>query len=481
MTGRGTHPSAHDALLARLTEALGPSGVVADAAGMEPYASDWRGRVRGAPLMVLRPASTAEVATAVRECAAAQIALVAQGGNTGQCAGAVPATDNDQVVLSLTRMNRIRALDAQNNTVTVEAGCVLARVQEAAAAADRLFPLSLGAEGSCQIGGNLSTNAGGTAVLRYGNARDMVLGLEVVLADGSVWDGLRALRKDNTGYDLKQLFLGAEGTLGIITAAVLELYAAPKAAATVMFAVRDPAAAVAMLNRFRARCGDRLTGFELMSRLCLDILFKHVPRFGDPFATRYDWYVLAELRDTLAADTLLAIAETALEEGVQAGLVLDAIVAQSQAQAGQLWRMREEIPEANRREAPWVRHDVSVPVSRIPELIARGSQLLQARFPGVRIVAFGHVGDGNIHFNATAAEGADAEAFVARQEEVYRLVHDLVMSLGGSFSAEHGIGLVKVHELARYKSPVELALMQRIKRALDPAGLLNPGKLLPPP
>jgi FAD/FMN-containing dehydrogenase len=481
MTGSADRAAARTALLAELNAALGASGVLTAAADMAPYAADWRGRVRHTPLAVLRPATTAEVATAVRLCAAARVAIVPQGGNTGQCAGAVPGSDGDQVVLSLARLNRIRALDPQNNTVTVEAGCVLAHVQEAAAAADRLFPLSLGAEGSCQIGGNLSTNAGGTAVLRYGNARDMVLGLEVVLADGAVWDGLRGLRKDNTGYDLKQLFLGAEGTLGIVTAAVLKLYPAPKAAATALFAVRDPAAAVTLLERFRARCGDRLTGFELMSRLCLDILFKQIPRFADPFTRPYGWYVLGELRDTDAAADLRAMAETTLAEGLDAGLVLDAIVAQSQAQAAELWRMREEIPEANRREAPWVRHDVAVPVSRIPELIARGCEILQQRFPGARVVAFGHVGDGNIHFNATAAAGADAEAFVARQEEIYRLVHDLVMALGGSFSAEHGIGLVKVGELAHYKSDVELALMQRVKRALDPAGILNPGKVLPLP
>jgi FAD/FMN-containing dehydrogenase len=479
MTGSADRAAARTALLAELNAALGASGVLTAAADMAPYAADWRGRVRHTPLAVLRPATTAEVATAVRLCAAARVAIVPQGGNTGQCAGAVPGSDGDQVVLSLARLNRIRALDPQNNTVTVEAGCVLAHVQEAAAAADRLFPLSLGAEGSCQIGGNLSTNAGGTAVLRYGNARDMVLGLEVVLADGAVWDGLRGLRKDNTGYDLKQLFLGAEGTLGIVTAAVLKLYPAPKAAATALFAVRDPAAAVTLLERFRARCGDRLTGFELMSRLCLDILFKQIPRFADPFTRPYGWYVLGELRDTDAAADLRAMAETTLAEGLDAGLVLDAIVAQSQAQAAELWRMREEIPEANRREAPWVRHDVAVPVSRIPELIARGCEILQQRFPGARVVAFGHVGDGNIHFNATAAAGADAEAFVARQEEIYRLVHDLVMALGGSFSAEHGIGMVKVDELAHYKSAVELALMQRLKRALDPAGILNPGKVLP--
>jgi FAD/FMN-containing dehydrogenase len=480
MAGGAAQGISREALLDRLAQALGAGGLVSDAADMEAYAADWRGRVRAAPLAVLRPASSAEVAAAVRICAQTHTALVPQGGNTGQCAGAVPSAAGEQVVLSLSRLNRIRNLDVANNTITVEAGCVLARVQEAAAAADRLFPLSLGAEGSCQIGGNLSTNAGGTAVLRYGNARDMVLGLEVVLADGSLWEGLRALRKDNTGYDVKQLFLGSEGTLGVITAAVLKLYPAPNAASTVLFPVPDPAAAVDMLNRFRARCGDRLTGIELMSRLCLDILFKQIPRFSDPFPTRHEWYVLGELRDTQGADELRAMAESTLESGIQDGRVRDAIVAHSQAQAEQLWRMREEIPEANRREAPWVRHDVSVPVSRIAEFIARASDTLRRHFPGVRIVAFGHLGDGNIHFNATASAGSDAEAFIARQHDVYTLVHDLVMSLGGSFSAEHGIGLVKVDELARYKSPIELALMQRVKAALDPAGILNPGKVLPP-
>jgi FAD/FMN-containing dehydrogenase len=477
-----THAAAasREALLARFVEALGPGGVLSADADMQAYSGDWRGRVRATPLAVLRPATTAEVAAAVRICAQTRTPIVPQGGNTGQCAGAVPSAEHAQVVLSLSRLDRIRSLDVANDTITVEAGCVLARVQEAAAAADRLFPLSLGAEGSCQIGGNLSTNAGGTAVLRYGNARDMVLGLEVVLADGRIWDGLRALRKDNTGYDLKQLFLGSEGTLGIVTAAVLKLYPAPRAATTVLFAVRDPAAAVEMLNRFRARCGDRLTGFELVSRLCFDILFKHIARFTDPFASRHEWYVLGELRDTQDAAALRAMAEATLEAGMQDALVQDAIVAASQAQADQLWRMREEIPEANRREAPWVRHDVSVPVSRIAEFIARACETLRTRFPEVRIVAFGHLGDGNIHFNATGPAGADVEAFIAQQHDVYGLVHDLVMSLGGSFSAEHGIGLVKVDELARYKSPVELALMHAVKAALDPAGLLNPGKVLPP-
>jgi len=472
-------PAARAALLAQLRAALGASAVLTEPADMAPYAADWRGRVRGVPLAVARPASTDEVAATVRICAQARTPVVPQGGNTGQCAGAVPSAGGDQVVLSLGRLNRIRALDAQNDTVTVEAGCLLAEVQQAAAAADRLFPLSLGAEGSCQIGGNLSTNAGGTAVLRYGNARDLVLGLEVVLADGSVWEGLRGLRKDNTGYDLKQLFLGAEGTLGIITAAVLKLYPAPRASATAFMALPDPQAAVSLFNAFRARAGDRLTGFELISRLCLDILYARIPRFSDPLPQRYEWYVLCELTDTRDEAALRALAEGSVAQGLQDGLVLDGVLAQSQAQAETLWRMREEIPEANRREAPWVRHDVSVPVSRIAEFIASASERLRARYPGIRIVAFGHIGDGNIHFNATAAAGAPVEQFIACQAEIYALVHDLVMALGGSFSAEHGIGLLKVSEVARYKSPVELALMQTIKRGLDPQGILNPGKVLP--
>lgn len=471
--------AAQQTLLRQLREALGPRGVLTEPSELEPYVVDWRGRTRGRTLAVLRPATTDEVATIVRLCAASATGIVPQGGNTGQCAGAVPSADGSQVVVCLARMNRIRAIDHANDTLTVEAGVVLAKAQEAAAAANRLFPLSLGAEGSCQIGGNLATNAGGTAVLRYGNARELVLGLEVVLPDGSVWDGLRALRKDNTGYDLKHLFLGSEGTLGIITAAVLKLYPKPRSRATAMIGVPSPAAAVELLGRFRAACGDRLTGFELMSRLCIELLCKHMPQFSDPLPRLYPWYVLAELNDTLAASDLAGAMESTLSAGLASNLVLDAVVAGSEAQARNLWRMREEIPEANRKEAPWVRHDVSVPVSRVPALIERGSALLSSRYPGLRIVAFGHVGDGNIHFNATSAAGMPADAFVAQQASVYALVHDLVMALGGSFSAEHGIGQLKVAELAHYKSAVELDLMRRIKRALDPSGIMNPGKVLP--
>ena len=465
--------------LARFTDILGPLGVVTDPSALEPYIVDWRKRTRGATLAVLRPSTTAEVAAVVRVCAEHEIGIVPQGGNTGQCAAAIPSADGREVVLSLSRMNRIRTIDEQNNTLVVEAGCILKNIQDAAARVDRLFPLSLGAEGSCQIGGNLSTNAGGTAVLRYGNAREMVLGLEVVLPDGEIWDGLRGLRKDNTGYDLKQLFLGAEGTLGVITAAVLKLHPKPKASATALAAIESPRAAVELLNMFRARCGDRVTGFEIISRLCIDLLRKHIPKYPDPLPQRYEWYLLCELNDTLATTDLNAVMEETLSAATESGLVLDAVIASSQAQASTLWAMREEVPEANRREGPWVRHDVSVPVSRIPELIERGTRALQEHFPGVRVVAFGHIGDGNIHFNATAAEGAPAEAFIERQKDVYAIVHPFVMGLGGSFSAEHGIGLVKVHEMARYKSATELEMMRTLKRAFDPKGIMNPGKVLP--
>ncbi len=474
-----TREESRSRVLEQFAAALGPLGVVTDPSALEAHVVDWRKRTRGSPLAALRPATTAEVSRVVQICARHGIGIVPQGGNTGQCAAAIPSADGSEVVLSLARMNRIRALDEHNNTLIAEAGCILKNIQDAAAQVDRLFPLSLGAEGSCQIGGNLSTNAGGTAVLRYGNAREMVLGLEVVLANGDIWDGLRGLRKDNTGYDLKQLFLGAEGTLGVITAAVLKLHPKPKASATAFAAVDSPRAAVELLNMFRARCGDRVTGFEIISRLCIDLLLKHIPKYSDPLPERHDWYLLCELNDTLASTDLNAVMEETLSAASEAKLVHDAVIASSQAQASTLWRMREEVPEANRMEGPWVRHDVSVPVSRIPELIERGTRMLREHFPGVRVVAFGHIGDGNIHFNATAAEGAAAESFIARQKDVYGLVHTLVMSLGGSFSAEHGIGQVKVQEMAHYKSAVELAMMHTVKRAFDPQGIMNPGKVLP--
>ncbi|HEX6265291.1 MAG TPA: FAD-binding oxidoreductase, partial [Burkholderiales bacterium] len=370
---------------------------------------------------------------------------------------------------SLSRMNRIRAVDALNDTATVEAGCVLAAIQQAAAQAGRLFPLSLGAEGSCQIGGNLSTNAGGVNVLRYGTAREQVLGLEVVLPDGRVWDGLRALRKDNTGYDLKQLFIGAEGTLGIITAAVLRLFPRPSATATAWIALDGPKAAVELLGRLRERLGDRVSAFELLSRACLDAVIAHSQGTPDPLAVAHPWYVLAELADSGEPALLRERVEAALADCAEDGALRDAALAHSGAQARALWRIRESIPEAQFTN---VKHDISVPVSRIPEFVEDAGRALASRFPDVRIFCFGHVGDGNLHYNV------GPEALMQRGAEVSRIVYDTVAALGGSISAEHGLGQLKREEIRRHKDPLELELMRVLKHTLDPRGLMNPGKLL---
>jgi FAD/FMN-containing dehydrogenase len=381
-------------------------------------------------------------------------------------------------VVNLSRMNRVRAVDADNNTMTVEAGCVLANLQQEADRHGRLFPLSLGAQGSCEIGGNLSTNAGGTGVLRYGNTRELVLGLEVVLPDGQVWNGLRGLRKDNTGYDLKHLFVGAEGTLGIITAAVVKLFPKPRSQATALVAVESPAAAVRLLGRLREACGERVTGYELMARVCIDLVMKYMPATRDPLATRHAWYVLVELSDSAEGPGLQALLEEALQSAAEAGLVLDAAIAASQAQRDALWKVREDVAEAQKLDGPSVKHDVSVPVSRVPDLIERAGAALLARFPDIRIVAFGHVGDGNIHYNCSKAARQEAEPFFAQAPEVNRIVYDTVRSLDGSISAEHGLGALKREEIRRYKSALELDLMRAIKRTLDPHGLMNPGKVL---
>jgi FAD/FMN-containing dehydrogenase len=375
-------------------------------------------------------------------------------------------------------MNRVRAVDADNNTMTVEAGCVLANLQQEADRHGRLFPLSLGAQGSCEIGGNLSTNAGGTGVLRYGNTRELVLGLEVVLPDGQVWNGLRGLRKDNTGYDLKHLFVGAEGTLGIITAAVVKLFPKPRSQATALVAVESPAAAVRLLGSLREACGERVTGYELMARVCIDLVMKYMPATRDPLASRHAWYVLVELSDSAEGPGLQALLEEALQSAAEAGLVLDAAIAASQAQRDALWKVREDVAEAQKLDGPSVKHDVSVPVSRVPDLIERAGAALLARFPDIRIVAFGHVGDGNIHYNCSKAARQEAEPFFAQAPEVNRIVYDTVRSLDGSISAEHGLGALKREEIRRYKSALELDLMRAIKRTLDPHGLMNPGKVL---
>ncbi len=465
-------------LAEQLRAVVGGDAVITADAERAPYENDWRDQWHGRAAAVVKPGSTDEVARVVKFLAERRIAIVPQGGNTSMCGGSVPDASGSQVVVNLSRMNRIRAVDALNNTMTVEAGCVLANIQAAAAGEDRLFPLSLGAEGSCEIGGNLSTNAGGTGVLRYGNTRELVMGLEVVLADGTIWNGLRALRKDNTGYDLKHLFVGAEGTLGIITAAVLKLFPRPRSQATAIVAVKDPAAALKLLAFLRERVGERVTGFELISRICLDFVFAHIPGSRDPLPARHDWYVLVELSDSTAGSALDSLFEEALGEAAEAGIVADAAIAASHAQRAAFWKLRESISEAQKIEGVSIKHDVSVPVSRVPELIERAGAELSRTFPDIRIVAFGHLGDGNIHYNCSAQARGDAKRFFAQAPDVNHVVYEVVAALGGSISAEHGLGVLKVEEIRHYKSALELDMMRAIKRTLDPHGLMNPGKVL---
>ncbi len=464
--------------LAAMRARVGPGGWVEDADRLVPYLREWRGNYQPQATAVVRPASTAEVADVVRLAADAGIAIVPQGGNTGLCGGAAAAEHGRDIILSTERLNRIRAIDPLNYTITAEAGVVLRTVQEAADSADRLFPLSLGAEGSCQIGGNLATNAGGTAVLRYGNARDLTLGLEVVLPDGAIWDGLRSLRKDNTGYDLKHLFIGAEGTLGIITAAVLKLFPKPKQVETALIAVPDATAAVALLARARTGSGDAVSAFELIPRIAIDMALKHVAGTVDPLTEPAEWYVLAELTEPVADAHLREKLEALLEQAFEDELVLDAVIASSGTQAQQLWFLREAIVEAQRFEGAAIKHDVSVPLAAVPEFLRRASEAVAAAVPGVRVIPFGHLGDGNVHFNLNQPPQGDGAAFTARLQEVNRLVHDVVVDLNGSISAEHGIGRLKRDELAERKSSVEMDLMRKVKSALDPAGIMNPGKVL---
>ena len=465
-------------VLDRLKALVGPKGFIADRSEMAPYLSEWRELYHGRSPLVLRPATTAEVASVVGLCRETGTKLVPQGGNTGMCGGAVPFEAGDEVVLSLGRLNRIRAIDPLNDTLTVEAGCVLEAVQRAADDADRYFPLRIGSQGSCQIGGNLSTNAGGTAVLRYGNTRELVLGLEVVLADGRVWDGLRGLRKDNTGYDLKQLFIGAEGTLGVITAAVLKLYPKPRDVQTAFAAVPDVAAAVRLLEIARRESGDQVTAFELLPRICLDIVARHIPGAVDPIAKPHPWYVLVELSSGRVGGALRETLEDVLGQGLEAGLVLDAAVADSTAQAAGLWKIRDSLSEAEKREGASIKHDISVPISRIDEFIATADAALARTVPGFRSIAFGHIGDGNVHYNPMQPVGTDRQAFLASWNEVNTVVHDIVAGFDGSISAEHGLGRLKRDEITRYKSDVELDLMRALKRQLDPTGILNPGKVI---
>lgn len=461
-------------LIAELRELLGERHVLTTADDAAPYCTDWRGRYTGSALGVVMPGNTEEVSAVVRASVAAGVAIVPQGGNTGLCGGATPV--GGEVVVCLRRMNRIRSIDAENNSITVEAGCTLHAVQQTAAGANRLFPLSLAAEGSATIGGNLSTNAGGVQVLRYGNARELALGIEVVLADGRIWNGLRALRKDNTGYDLKHLFIGAEGTLGLITAATLKLFPRPRMQAVAWVAVPDPASAVRLLGRLRDAAGDNVTAFEIVGRSALDLVLKHIPNARDPLAGKPAWQLLIELSG--ARDDLAATLEQALQNAAEEGVIADAVLAASEAQAAALWALRENVSEAQKIEGVSIKHDIAVPVSRIAELIARADAALMAAFPQVRIVCFGHIGDGNLHYNLSRPDAQSNAGFIAQTVSVNRIVHDLVHELGGSISAEHGLGQLKREEVLRYKSGTEMDMMRAVKQALDPRGLMNPGKLL---
>jgi FAD/FMN-containing dehydrogenase len=455
--------------------------LLSDTLDTEPYLIDWRKSYHGAALAVVEPDTTADVAAVVRWCIEHNFNVVPQGGNTSLSGGSVPDTTGNAVLLSLKRLNRVRAIDPNNNTMTVEAGCILQDVQTSALSAQRLFPLSLAAQGSCTIGGNLATNAGGVQVLRYGNARELCLGLEVVTAQGEIWDGLKGLRKDNTGYDLRDLYIGSEGTLGVITAAVLKLYPLPAAKQAAWIAVQSPALALRLLSLAQQQLGAALTAFELVSDVCLSLVLKHFSACSHPLPTTVNhapWYLLLEISDAVsqahAADSLQDLLQTVFEQG----LILDAALSDNEAQFKALWALRENISEAQALEGKNIKHDIAVPISSIPSFIDYTQQALYAAFPHVRLVTFGHMGDGNLHYNVSCTAGEYAHDFLNQQEAINRIVHDAVARFNGSISAEHGLGVLRRDEAARYKSPVEKAIMRSIKRALDAGNRMNPGKVL---
>jgi FAD/FMN-containing dehydrogenase len=465
-------------LIDTLRSIVGQAHVLVDG-DLSAYEVDWRKRWHGKALAVARPASTAEVAAVVKACAAAGVSIVPQGGNTGMVGGSQPDDTGQQVVLSLQRMKAVRGIDQGNLTVTVEAGCILQVLQETAAAAGYLFPLSLAAEGSCTIGGNLGTNAGGTQVVRYGNTRDLCLGLEVVTPQGEVWNGLSGLRKDNTGYDLRDLFIGSEGTLGIITAATMKLYPLPSASLTAWAAVPSLEHAVTLLGMAHKHLGSGLTGFEVMGQFALSLVAKHFPQQRVPFFKETPFCVLLENSDHESEEHARTLFERLLEAAMEAGCVSDAVVAENLTQAHQLWHIRESIPLAQAEEGLNIKHDISIPVSSIPEFCRVTDAMLQEAISGVRLVNFGHLGDGNLHYNVQAPEHGDPKEFLRTQEErVNAIVYDSVQNFHGSISAEHGVGLLKVDKLEHHKSPVALGMMRAIKQALDPQNVMNPGRVL---
>ncbi|MCX7374233.1 MAG: FAD-binding oxidoreductase [Alphaproteobacteria bacterium] len=466
-----------DDLLAALTQRLGPQGVL-QGADMAPHETDWRALFQGHALAVLRPASTEEMADAVRLCAAARVPMVPQGGNTSMVAGATPDETATQIVLTTTRMTRIRDIDVNDMTMVAEAGVILKVAQDAARDAGALFPLSLSAEGSCTIGGVLSTNAGGNTTVRYGNARELMLGLEAVMPDGSIWHGLRRLRKDNTGYALRHLLVGAEGTLGIITAAALRLFPRPVEEAVAFCAVADEDAALSLFRRFRGRDESAVRAFEYMSAGSMHLVLDHVPGVSLPLAERAAHYVLVDLASSRPGANLRALLESVLEDAMEAREVTDAALAESEAQRAAIWKLREEHPEGQKRAGASVKNDVSVPVSKVPEMVRRSCEALTRLIPGSRPVPFGHIGDGNIHMNLAQEPGTDPAAFLARSHDIMDCVNEIVRELGGSFSAEHGVGRIKTDMVEDWRGGAELAAMQAIKRAMDPLGLMNPGKVL---
>ncbi len=462
-------------LLSRLSAALGPASLTTDRGDLDPHEHEARGLYQGQALALAKPRTTEEVAAIVSIAQETQTPIVVHSGNTGMTGGGVPF---GALVISTERMNRIRDLDAANATLTAEAGCILADVQRAASDANMLFPLSLGSEGSCRIGGNVSSNAGGIGVLRYGNMRDLVLGLEVVLADGRIWNGLKTLRKDNAGYDLKHLFIGSEGTLGIVTAASLKLFPKPLSKALAFVGAKDPHDVLALFQKARDACGSALTAFELMPKFGLDIVLKHMDGTVKPLAGDHPWLAILELTSPMPDAPLQADLEAVLGDAFEADLIQDATIATSEAQVQAIWKLRESLSEVQGREGGSIKHDVSVPVSKVADFVTETIALCEAAMPGIRPCAFGHMGDGNIHFNLSQPVGMERTAFLAEWHRFNTIVHDKVVAMHGSIAAEHGVGLIKRDELEHYKDPVTISLMKTLKQALDPANLLNPGKVV---